>query len=128
MLTEMWQRSGRQTLRSRLLYKLMNKKFGTVKVKRVKPGMDEVPEDCGYMKQFRFNVDMYSNGMVGECIEWCQVNCEGKWGWWFKPAGEIENPQNHWEDQNCFMSFQYKKDATRFWLAIGLANMGNRDR
>ena len=49
-------------------------------------------------------------------------------GWWFEPAGEIVNPQNHWEDQNSYMSFEKKTDATRFWLAIGVANMGNKSR
>ena len=102
--------------------------YGTVKVKRVKPELDEIQEDCGYDKKFRFNIDMNSNGIMGECIEWCQVNCDGKWGWWFEPAGLIQNPQNHWEDQNSYMSFQYKRDATRFWMSIGLANMGNRER
>ncbi len=102
--------------------------YGNVEVKRVKPELDEIPEDCGYEKKFRFNIDMNSNGIMAECIEWCQVNCEGKWGWWFKPAGQIENPQNHWEDQDSYMSFQYKRDATRFWMSVGLANMGSRER
>ena len=35
--------------------------YGKVKVKRTSPRMDEVPEDCGYMQQFEFNVDMNSN-------------------------------------------------------------------
>ena len=69
--------------------------YGKVKVKRNNPRMDQIPEDCGYMQQFEYNVDMNSNGVMSECIEWCQQNCEGKWGWWFKPAGEIENPANH---------------------------------
>jgi hypothetical protein len=103
------------------------KSFGRVKVKRARPDLEEVPEDCGYMKKFRFNIDMNSNGIMGECITWCQINCEGKWGWWFKPVGEIQNPTNHWEHQNAYMSFQRKKDATRFWLAIGLQNMGTKD-
>ena len=106
----------------------MNKSYGKVAVKRVKPGLDEIPEDCGYMKQFEHNIDMNSNGIMGECIECCQINCEAKWGGWFEPAGHIENPQNHWEDQDSYMSFEKKKDATRFWLAIGIANMGNKDR
>ena len=98
--------------------------YGKVKVKRVKPALDEIPEDCGYEKKFRFNIDMNSNGIMGECIEWCQVNCEGKWGWWFQPANIIENPMYHWENQNAFMSFSHKRDATKFWLMIGLQNMG----
>ena len=104
------------------------KSFGKVAVKKIKPELSEIPEVCGYDKKIRFNLDMNSNGILGECIEWCQVNCEGKWGWWFEPAGKIDNPHNHWEDQNSYMSFQYKRDATRFWMAIGLQNMGERSR
>jgi len=105
----------------------VGKSFGRIKVKRAKPGLDEVPEDCGYMKKFCFNIDMNSNGISGECIEWCQINCEGRWGWWFEPVGEIENPKNHWEDQNAYMSFEKKRDATRFWLVVGIQNMGDRN-
>jgi hypothetical protein len=101
--------------------------YEAAEVKRVRAHLDEIPDNCGYMKKFRFNVDMNSNGIIGDCIEWCQKNCEGRWGWWFEPAGEIENPANHWEDQNAYMSFQKKRDASRFWLAIGVQNMGNKD-
>ena len=38
--------------------------YGKVKVKRINPRMDEIPEDCGYMKQFEYNVDMNSNGIM----------------------------------------------------------------
>lgn len=100
--------------------------YGKVKVKRSNPGLDEIADGCGYMQKFKFNVDMDSNGIMSECIDWCQVNCEGKWGWWFEPAGEIVNPQNHWEDQNSYMSFERKLDATRFWLAVGVKNSGNK--
>ena len=99
--------------------------YGKVKIKRNNPRMEDIPEDCGYMQQFEFNVDLNSNGVMSECIEWCQENCEGKWGWWFEPAGEIENPKNHWEDQNAYMSFEIKRDATRFWMAVGIRNSGN---
>ena len=106
---------------------MTTKTFGKVKIKRINPKLDEVPEDCGYMKQFRYNIDMNNNGISGECIEWCQINCEGKWGWWFEPAQVIINPANHWEHQNAYMSFQRKKDASRFWLAVGVVNMNGRD-
>ena len=106
----------------------MRKAFGKVKVRKVKPELDDIPNDCGYDKKFKYDIDMDSNGIMGECIEWCQQNCKGKWGWWFEPAGEIENPRNHWEHQNAYMSFEKKTDATRFWLAIGVLNMGNKSR
>ena len=102
--------------------------YGKVKIKKINPGLEDIPEDCGYEKKFRFNVDMNSNGINGECIEWCQVNCEGKWGWWFE-GPESDNTYHHnWEDQDSSMSFQYKRDATKFWLAIGVSNMGEGNR
>ena len=103
----------------------IGKSYGKVNVKRVKANLSEIPKNCGYMQKFRFNIDMNSNGIMGDCIEWCQLNCEGRWGWWFEPAGDMQDPKNHWEHQNAYMSFQKKRDASRFWLAIGLKNMGN---
>ena len=100
--------------------------YGKVKVKRNKPSLEEVPEDCGYMHRFRYNVDMHSKGIMGDCIDWCQLNCEGKWGWGFEPAGEIESPKNHWEDQNAYMSFEKKIDATKFWMSVGVQNSGKK--
>jgi hypothetical protein len=107
---------------------MQKKSFGKVAIKKINPKLSDIPEGCGYMMQFEHNIDMNSNGIMGDCIEWCQINCKGKWGWWFEPAGEIVNPQNHWEDQNSYMSFEKKTDATRFWLAIGVANMGDKSR
>tara|TARA_Y100000592_G_scaffold99336_1_gene174983 strand:- start:407 stop:724 length:318 start_codon:yes stop_codon:yes gene_type:complete len=102
--------------------------YGKVKVKKINTSMADIQKNCGYMQKFKFNIDMNSNGVMGECIEWCQVNCTGKWGWWFEPAGEIENPKNHWEDQNAYMSFEKKIDATRFWMSVGVQNSGDRGR
>ena len=99
---------------------------GKVKGNKIKLSMADIPDDCGYMQQFKYNIDMNSNGIIGDCIDWCQSNCEGKWGWWFEPAGEIENPKNHWEDQNAFMSFEKKLDATRFWMSVGIQNSGKK--
>jgi len=106
----------------------MSKSYGKVEVKRVNPELQEIPEDCGYECQFEHNIDMNSNGIMSECIEWCQIHCEGKWGWWFE-QNELYDPLRHnWEEQNSYMSFEKKLDATRFWLAIGVTNMGNKDR
>ena len=102
--------------------------YEAAKVKRISAGLDEIPDDCGYMKQFKYNIDMNSNGIMAECIEWCQRNCEGKWGWWFEQTDLYDPMRHNWEDQNSYMSFENKLDATRFWLAIGLTNMGNKDR
>ena len=104
--------------------KLAMKAYGKVKIKRINPSLDDIPNDCGYGKKFRFNIDMNANGIGGDLIEWCQINCNGKWGWWFEPTQEIVNPLNHWEHQNAYMSFQRKKDATKFWLSVGVARIG----
>ena len=41
-------------------------------------------DEVGYQKQFAFDIDMHTNGINGECIEWCEQNCEHKWGWGFE--------------------------------------------
>jgi len=41
----------------------------------------------------------------------------------------LYDPMRHnWEDQNSYMSFENKLDATKFWLSIGVNNMGRLDR
>jgi len=107
---------------------MTTKTYGRVKVKRVKSSLSEIPKDCGYDKQFKYDVDMNSNGIAGDCIEWCQKHCKSKWGWWFKgPPGA--NPWAHnWEEQDSYMSFEDKREATAFFLAIGVANMGDHSR
>ena len=104
------------------------KYYEAAKIKRISPGLDEIPEDCGYEKQFEHNIDMNSNGIMGECIEWCQANCEGKWGWWFEQNDLYDPVRHNWEEQNSYMSFEKKSDATKFWFKVGVQNMGNRDR
>jgi hypothetical protein len=101
------------------------KKFGKVKVKSMKGSLDNIPEDCGYERKFKYDIDMHSNGIMGECIEWCQQNCKSKWGWWFKQKDLYSETQHNWEEQEGYMSFEDNKEATAFFLAIGLANMGN---
>ena len=104
---------------------MSKKSYGKVKIKRIKSGLDEIPEDCGYDKHFKYDIDMRSNGIMGDCIEWCQKNCKDKWGWWFEAGPNYSPIAHNWEEQNSFMSFEKKKEATAFFLAIGVANMGN---
>jgi len=105
----------------------MSKSFGKIAVRRAKAGLEEIPEDCGYEKKFRFNIDMNSNGIMGDCIEWCQVNCEGRWGWWFENRNLYNEQWHNWEHQNAYMSFEKKLDATRFWMSVGIQNSGRRE-
>ena len=105
----------------------MSKAYGQVKVKKIKPELDDIPRDCGYQKRFKYDIDMNSNGIMGDCIEWCQINCKSKWGWWFE-GPESDNPWDHrWQEQNSYMSFEDKKEAMAFFLAIGINNMGNKE-
>lgn len=55
-------------------------------------------------------------GVPGECIDWCKKKSKGKWGWYFMTDKETEFDWQ-WDptDARAFVSFQYKKDATRFW-------------
>ena len=105
----------------------MRKAYGKVKVRKIKHNLDDIHEDCGYDKRFKYDIDMDANGIMGECIEWCQRNCKGKWGWWFE--GPVSNnPYDHrWQEQNSYMSFENKREAMAFFLAIGMANMGNKE-
>ena len=106
----------------------MNRSYGRNKVKKVRADLSDIPKDCGYEKKFQYNIDMNSNGVAGECIEWCQINCEGKWGWWFEQSDLYDPLRHNWEAQDSYMSFENKKDASRFWMEVGVQNMGNRDR
>ena len=98
--------------------------YGKVKVKRNNPNMEDIPEDCGYGKRFKYDVDMHSNGIMGECIDWCQQNCKDKWGWWFEGPDQQDPWDHKWEEQNSYMSFENKREAMTFFLAIGISNMG----
>lgn len=83
--------------------------------------------DCGYQKRFKYNIDMNSNGILGECIDWCETNCKSKWGWWFEgPDNPIDYYSNHWENQKAWMSFDNDEEATAFLLAVGIKNMGKK--
>ena len=90
--------------------------------------IDHVPKNCGYEKRFKYDIDMNSNGIMGDCIQWCVNNCKGKWGWWFEAGPNYSPIAHNWEEQNSFMSFEKKKEATAFFLAIGGANMGDNNK
>ena len=78
------------------------------------------------MQKFKYDIDMHTNGINGDCITWCEQNCQYDWGWWFQDNGDL-NPKNHWEHQRAYMSFEDEKEAMRFWLAVGISNMGKGD-
>ena len=71
---------------------------------------------------------MHSNGIMGDCIEWRVNNCQGKWGWWFQQNNLYDPFRHNWEEQDSYMSFEIKREATAFFLASGMANMGDLSR
>jgi hypothetical protein len=106
---------------------VMNKTFGKVKIKKVRPDLADIPNDCGYEKRFEYTIDMNSNGISAECVAWCVQNCKSKWGWHFTDRKEYSADAHNWEETDAFMSFADKKEATKFWLSIGGAHLNNRD-
>jgi len=68
-----------------------------------------------YQKQYRYDVCCNQEGVPGECIAWCEDNCNGAWGWWFETTQEWHINWNP-EHNTAYVSFSRKKDATRFWF------------
>ena len=101
---------------------IKHKSFGNIKV-----AGPRIPETCGYQKRFRYNIDMNSNGIAGECIDWCEKHCRSRWGWWFEAPENSETFYNHWEGQRAWMSFASKREAMLFWVAVGIQNMGDKN-
>jgi len=68
-----------------------------------------------YQKQYRYDVCCNDYGVPGECLNWCERNCTGAWGWWFDTAAEWHTA---WDPKNnmAYVSFSRKQDAFRFWF------------
>lgn len=101
---------------------MKNKNFGTIPVIS-----ERIPKDCGYDKKFRYNIDMQSNGIPGECIDWCEKNCTYKWGWWFEATDLYNTAWHNWEEQRAYMSFTNKKEAMKFFMACGIKHIGREN-
>ena len=78
--------------------------------------MKKSPRRSGYLQKFRHNIYLNSNGVSEICIDWCEKNCKGNWGWWFNAHDEYDPMYHNIEAQDAYMSFQYKRDAVRFWF------------
>lgn len=70
----------------------------------------------GYLQKFRYDISLNINGVPAICIDWCKKNCQGKWGWWFDSHDDYDPLWHNYEAQDAYMSFQYKRDAVRFWF------------
>lgn len=71
----------------------------------------------GYNQKFRFNVNLNDYGVPGEMLNWCKKRSDGKWGWWFRDTKRFNHDWQWYPEQTeAYMSFQYKRDALRFWF------------
>lgn len=100
-------------MQGKMLSKQMESRTRNVMVKRRK---------SGYLQKFRHNISLNDFGVPGECMNWCKKHSKGHWGWWFKTCPEWDEPfvdpydPEYHEKNEAFMSFQYKRDALRFWF------------
>ncbi len=84
--------------------------------------------NCGYLKQFRYTVDLNNNGVLSSWIEWCDANCEHHWGWHFWQNDEAKRmshmtwhddwlpPQEVIDGTKAYMSFEDRLESIQFKL------------
>lgn len=76
----------------------------------------------GYLQRFRHDIDLNSYGVDGDLIEWCKRHSQGSWGWWFWTHSDWHNwaydtyDERAYGKNRAYMSFQFKRDALRFWF------------
>lgn len=82
--------------------------------------------NCGYLKQFEHVVDIHNNGVPSTYIEWCDANCEHRWGWHFWQTERAKQLMNEpWDDEwvppeevvrgtKAFMSFESYDEMIQF--------------
>jgi hypothetical protein len=76
----------------------------------------------GYLQKFRHNIDLNNFGVGAELLDWCKKHSDGAWGWWFWTHPNWHNPdydtydERAYENNRAYLSFQYKRDAVRFWF------------
>jgi len=84
--------------------------------------------NCGYLKQFKYIVDLNNNGVLSTWIEWCDANCKHHWGWHFWQSDEAKRiSQMAWHDDwvppkavvegtKAYMSFESYDEMILFKL------------
>ena len=74
-----------------------------------------IRKGCGYNREFRYNVPLGCDGVNMGKVMWCNHNCEGAFGWWFKDHRPTRKcPIRH----EVVMSFRKKIDCFNFKLKI----------
>lgn len=67
---------------------------------------------CGYNQSFRYTAE-FNKDINMKIIEWCDRNCNGKFGWYF----QIKKPTAKWPTrQQAVFTFQKKIDCINFKL------------
>jgi len=55
---------------------------------------------CGYLKRFKYTVDLNNHGVPSTYIEWCDANCEYHWGWHFWQSERAKRAASReWHDE-----------------------------
>ena len=90
--------------------------FGQQMESRTRNIMVRKKRRSGYLQKFRYDIYLNNNGVPAICIDWCEKNCQGSWGWWFNPHEDYDPMYHNVEAQDAYMSFQYRRDAVRFWF------------
>ena len=71
-----------------------------------------IRKGCGYNQSFRYKAEL-NKDINMNIISWCDKNCEGKFGWYFK----IKQPTHRWPTrEQAVFTFQKKIDCVNFKL------------
>ena len=38
--------------------------------------------------KYRYSIDLRSDGVTEDHIDWCHKHCKGNWGWWYITSKE----------------------------------------
>jgi len=71
-----------------------------------------IRKGCGYNQDFKFKAQL-SKDISMKIINWCDKNCDGKFGWYF----QNKQPSPKWPTrEQAVMTFQKKIDCINFKL------------
>jgi hypothetical protein len=79
--------------------------------------------NCGYLKRYEHLVPMNGPGVRSGYVEWCNVYCEGLWGWHFdsdpfrKFGGGASTSSSFELHTEAFMTFELTDDMIIFKLS-----------
>lgn len=81
----------------------------------------ELPETCGYNKQYSHNWKTPVEGLGMHLIPKIHDLCTGNWGWYFIPHKDANYYADDWyKKQNLILSFENKWDLIMCKLIIDI--------